>query len=410
VLTADLVRTRRRGEELFLVGLDAPARARALAIAESILMEAQAHVGKTREELDEALRGIDVEPRDERLKAGLAKLTDDRCTFEVDETVDAAEMRRALFLEACRARRALPPGAPFDRDAVVAGFAAERGLAAEAVERGLYSDLRGAQVLQTVEPLGPRGLVEAWERGQAQAVLLRAVRVTLDVRSASPGATRALFHRLKFLRLLFAISKTDDGYRLVIDGPFNLFESVTKYGLQLALVIPMLEGCEEWSLVADVRWGAERVPLVFRLEGEKRSSEPRGRLPPPPLADEVAALVSSFNRLGTAWRVTPSTAVLDLPGVGLCVPDLVFERAGAVVHLEVMGYWSRDAVWRRVELVQQGLTAPILFAVSSRLRVSEEVLGLDLPSALYVYKGTMSASGIAQRIDALAARSTPGPG
>ena len=66
-----------------------------------------------------------------------------------------------------------------------------------------------------------------------------------------------------------------------------------------------------------------------------------------------------------------------------------------------MGYWSRAAVWQRVELVQAGLSERILFAVSSRLRVSEEVLGTELPSALYVYKGTMSARAIAGRLDAM---------
>ena len=403
MLTADLVRARRRGDELVLVKLDAEGRARALAIAEAILGEARAHVGRTREELDEAVAAVGVEPRDERLKAGLAKLVDDRCDFAIDETVEAAELRSALFLQAAAVRRALPLDGRFDRDATLGAFAAERGLDVAAVERGLYADLRGAHVLREVDAIGAPSLVEAWERGQAQAVLLRAVRVTVDVACTTPGAARALFHRLKFLRLLHTIEKTDEGYRLVIDGPFNLFESVTKYGLQLALVLPVLEGCAAWSLVADVRWGPERAPLVFRLEG----GSSRARTKAPPLPDEVAALVASFGRLATGWRVAPATSILDLAGVGLCVPDLVFERDGQVVHLEVMGYWSRDAVWRRVELVEQGLAAPILFAVSSRLRVSEGVLAGDAPSGLYVYKGTMSANAVAARIDALAARSKP---
>jgi hypothetical protein len=46
----------------------------------------------------------------------------------------------------------------------------------------------------------------------------------------------------------------------------------------------------------------------------------------------------------------------------------------------------------------------VLFAVSTRLRVSEAVLPQDAPSALYVYKGTMSARAIEARLDALAAR------
>lgn len=404
MLTADLVRARRQGSELRLVSLDAAARVRAIAIAEAILAEADEHVARTRDELDAALATVDVDPKDERLKAGLVKLLEDRCTFEADESLGAAELRSALFLRASAVRRSLPPEAEFDRDAVVAAFSRERGIDVEAVERGLFADLRGAQLLRHVERSTSEALVAAWEQGQAQAVLLRAVRVTIDVRSASPGATRALFHRLKFLRLLYTIEATEDGHRLVIDGPFNLFESVTKYGLQLALVLPMLDGCGEWALEADVRWGAERAPLLFRARGgsEAPSSAP-ARLP-----DDIAALVAAFERLRTRWRVSPASAILSLPGVGLCVPDLVFERDGAKVHLEVMGYWSRDAVWRRVELVQKGLAEPILFAVSSRLRVSEAVLEGNTPSALYVYKGTMSASGIAARLDALAGRGRAG--
>jgi predicted nuclease of restriction endonuclease-like RecB superfamily len=402
VLTADLVRARRRGDDLVLVGLDAAARARAHGIAEAILAQARAHVGRTREELDEAIDAIDVEPRDERLKAGLAKLVDDRCDFQLDDGTDAVELRRALFWRAAAARRALALDATFDRDAIVAAFAAERGLEGGAIDRGLYADLRDNHVLRRVDPIDAPSLVVAWERGQAQAVLLRATRVTVDIRSASPGATRALFHRLKFLRLLHTITRTEDGHRLAIDGPFSLFESVTKYGLQLALVVPMLDGCEEWSLEADVRWGAERTPLTFRLEGGTREPDRS----PAPLADDVAALVTSFQRLGSGWHVARARSILELAGVGLCVPDLVFERAGLAIHLEVMGYWSREAVWRRVELVQNGLVSPILFAVNSRLRVSEEVLPADAAGALYVYKGTMKASAVVQRLDALASRQT----
>jgi predicted nuclease of restriction endonuclease-like RecB superfamily len=401
VLTADLVRARRKGDELVLVGLDDRARERASAIAEALLVEARAHVGRTRGELEEALAAVDVEARDERLKAGLAKLLDDRCEFESGDAEAAAGLRSALFLKASATRRALRPEEHFDRNAVIAAFAAERGVEASAVERELYADLRDAHVLRSVEPMCPESLVLAWEHGQAQAVLLRAVRVTVDVKCTSAGATRALFHRLKFLRLLHVITKEADGYRVIIDGPFSLFESGTKYGLQLAMVLPVLEGCGEWSLVANVRWGAERAPLVFRLAGGTEPGEHSSRVA---LGDDVAAFVASFKRLNTDWRVSPATEVLELPGVGLCVPDLAFKRGATKVYFEVMGYWSRDAVWRRVELVEAGLAAPILFAVSSRLRVSEEVLGDDAPSALYVYKGTMSARAVAERLDRLSTR------
>ena len=94
-----------------------------------------------------------------------------------------------------------------------------------------------------------------------------------------------------------------------------------------------------------------------------------------------------------------------MPGLGICVPDLTFENRqdGRRVFLEVLGFWSRDAVWRRVELVQRGLGERVLFAVSRRLRVSEQVLEEGQNGALYVYKGRMSASAILRKIEALAA-------
>ena len=311
-------------------------------------------------------------------------------------------IRRDVFTRASHARAALGPGEKLDRASVLAEVASLRGTTARAIERALFADLRGAQVVTKLEPVGAAGLVAAYERGQAQAVLLRAVKITVLVTMASAPATRAFFRRLKFLRLLYVITRTDDGYRVVIDGPFSMFESVTRYGLKLAMVLPALEACDAWSLVADVRWGKERTPLVFRLKG----GAPSTKVKEPPVLPEAAALRKSFASLDVGWRAVPCTKVLELPGVGLTVPDLVFEKVGAdgtrrIVYLEVMGYWSRAAVWQRVELVQAGFGERVLFAVHSRLRVSEEVLGAEEPGALYVYKGTMNARAIAAKLDAM---------
>jgi predicted nuclease of restriction endonuclease-like RecB superfamily len=407
VLTADLVNARRRGAELHLVLLDEAGRARARTMAAALVDVVRAHVGRTREEIVAALAAIDVGAREQRTKAGLAKLVDDRCEFDADDGLEPEALRRDVFVRAAAMRSALAPGERFDRDVALAAIARERGATVDAVERALFADLRAAHVLRAFDAPSPEALVAEYERAQAQAVLLRAVKITVELRCASPGALRAFFRKLKFLRLLHSIATTERGHRIVIDGPFSLFESVTKYGLQLALVLPALEACDEWALEADVRWGKERTPVRFRLAGgaaSQKSEEEEARLP-----DEVAALIKSFSALETAWKVRANEAILELAGIGLSIPDLVFERSGASdpperIYLEVMGYWSRSAVWKRVELVQAGLAERILFAVSARLRVSEEVLEGDLPGALYVYKGTMSARAIADRLERLAAR------
>jgi predicted nuclease of restriction endonuclease-like RecB superfamily len=412
LLTVDLVRARRRGRELVLTKLKGKSRTRARHLAEAYLAVASGHVGATRGAFDEACESVLVNPRERKLALGIRKLVEDECVFEADESVDSRALRKAVFERASAARRALGDAERFDRDALLGEIARERGLG-ETVEdllRGLYTDLREANVLAEAPSITATALVEAYELAQAQAALLRATRVVAEVTCKSPATYRYLFGKLKFRRLLCTIRPNRrGGYRIEIDGPYSLFSSVTKYGLQLALLLPALQLCDEWALEAEVLWGKERRPLTFALSG-KAPRRGRGARADNSEEDlerdlpvEVAELITNFRKLGSDWEVRPSGEILNLPGLGVCVPDLLFEHktVGLTVYLEVLGFWSRDAVWRRVELVQAGLPQSILFAVPKRLRVSEEVLDDDLPGSLYVYKGKMSAKAIVTRLDAM---------
>ena len=442
MLTADLVDARKKDGELILRSLDRDGRAEALAIASALLDAAHGLVGRRREELEEAwnVATDGLAAKRFKLAAGLRKLAADACSFEAETDVDPVELRRVLFTRASEVRRAYGPNERFDRDAVLAAAAKELGMAPEVIERAMFSDLRSEHVLRAAPALDAESLVDAWEVGQAQAVLLAAVRITCEVRSASPGLVRAFFAKLKFHKLLFTAERIDEstddpGWKVVIDGPFSMFDAVTKYGLRLALAYPALRSLERWSLVADIKWGKTREPLVFRAgtpttrrttataSNNPSSAEPPKRrrrdaraVAPPPsieepvhLADDVRELLDGINALAGGWRARPASTLLDVPGIGVCVPDLELVREGdrAPVYVEVLGYWSRDAVFRRAELVEKGLRARVVFAVSARLRVSPEILDEDVPSAIYVYKGKMSPRAVVDHAARLASRGSP---
>lgn len=399
MLTADLVEARRKDGELVLRKLDKEARAEALAISASLLDVARDLVGHRREELDEAWNDATNEGTTKRFKiaAGLRKLVSDACVFEAETLLDPVALRRIVFSHASEARRTLADGATFDRATVLAEAARILGATSDDVERAMFADLKGEHRLRSAPALTPESVVEAWELGQSQAVLLTAVRITCTITSASPGLLRAFFTKLKFHQLLFAVERAEEGWRVVIDGPYSMFDSVTKYGLRLACVLPALRALEKWSLVADIKWGKRREKLTFRVSSESGGGFARqGPDDELHVSDEVRELAAGIEAQGSGWKARPTTVLLDVPGHGVCIPDLELShpKHEKPVYVEVLGYWSRDAVFRRVELANRGLTDRVIFAVSSRLRVSEKVLDKSLAAELYVYKGKMSPRAI----------------
>ena len=52
-------------------------------------------------------------------------------------------------------------------------------------------------------------------------------------------------------------------------------------------------------------------------------------------------------------------------------------------------------------LAEKGLGERVVFAVSSKLRVSEAVLDDDASAALYVYKATLSPKALLDRVERL---------
>jgi len=399
MLSPEHVRVRRRGEELQLLALDVKLRERAVALASEVSSIAQDHVGKPRDELEQAWSLVDAAPRERKILLGLCKLVEDASEFEAGDAEQAEQIRSDLFLLAAEQRRG--NDAPFERERVIHQVARARGTTPEALEAALYADLRGAQRLVACRAPAPEVLLDRYERAQVQAILLRAVRVVAEVECRGGDAYRGLFQKLKFRRLLHRVTPLGErGYRIEIDGPFSLFQSVAKYGLELALILPALEACDRLSLTADVRWSNRGRPLRFRYDAARSDEAP----PLVGVRDEVSELVDALGALGKDWQVSLADRVLVLPGAGVCTPDLLLKRArdGAEVLVEVLGFWSRDSVWQRVELAKKGLAARILFVVSSRLRVSEAVLDDEEQAALYVFKGRINARALLRRAEALA--------
>jgi uncharacterized protein len=424
LLTSDLIRARRREGVLTAQYVQGDAAARLLPTARAYLEIYKRMVGRSRDDIDAEVGAVEVAARDRVTALGLCKVLDDQCEYEGPSGIDPEEVRRDVFLAAAAAQRALGVRAAFDRAAVLAEVAERRATTAGEIEAVMYSDLRGAEVLRKAWDLGAEALIDRYNVALAQSVLLRATKVTVLVAGEAPDRYRRLFRAMRFLGLLCRVTlqsdpppaapapkrgkkKAPDGappagavYSIEIDGPFSLFGASQKYGLRLATLLHAVLACDRFFLTADVLWGQRRELVTFRIAKEDGLVPHAAELPSSsPVLD---AFVAGFARLESSWKVAPSARIFTVPGEAAIIPDLVFsnERTGEEVFLEAFGFWSRAAVWTRVEQIRRGaVSVPLLLAVSKDLNVSDEVLGEGDAGEVYVYKEAIRPRAVLERLE-----------
>ncbi len=408
MLTSDLIRIRTRAGKLFPRYLRDDTKERLHPIAQAYIETQSAMLGQSRDEIQAALDSISISARDRVAALGLRKVLDDRSEYDVIEGIDPEALRLEVFGAAAKAHKELGLHDEFKRETVLSEVAARLGITPIELDEKLYADLRGNEILRSFWQLGPDSLLDRYNLSLAQSILLRATHIAVDIEGESPPVYRNIFRAARFHGLIHTVRATEKGYTITLDGPFSLFDAVQRYGLKLAMFLPSVLGCAHFSVRAEVLWGPERKPYAFEITpkdglvsfGSELSAQ----------AIDLDHFRAAFEKLESEWIVSQNDRIFALPGEVVCVPDLVFEHktTGEQVYLEAFGFWSRQAVWKRIELIRKGFSARIILAVSKKLRVSEEVLSEDDAGELYVFNQSLSPRILLDRLNKKNALPSPG--
>jgi predicted nuclease of restriction endonuclease-like RecB superfamily len=403
MLTGNLVRVKTTSKGRIVPHYLPRDEPRWLEVAESLLLIFREGVGMTRGAIETEIDELLGEGLATLTHRGLAKVLEDRGEFEVVADVPPETVRDKVFLAAAAARRAARTAGhrtPFHREAVLEAVGRELGLEPEKVDAVLFADLKDENRLLRFDDLSAQRLIDRYNVALAQAVLLRSVQMTVEIRNEKPPRYRQLFRQLKFHRLLYQVQgNMTEGYIFHIDGPLSLFSATNKYGLQMALFLPTLLLCRDFRLSAELRWGPKREPRIFYLDGESglvSHQADTGTYVPA----EIGAFLERFRQVAPGWDVNEATELIELGREGMWVPDyrFVHRATGTDVLVEVLGFWKRSSLERLLRLLPQHGPKRFVLAISDRLKVDEGTLS-ELPGPVLRFKEIPSAPEMATLLE-----------
>lgn len=321
----------------------------ALALAGRLLSAYEVESGRTREDIEELTEAAVSAFGNLKVARGLLKVIDDRAEFTAPQDIDYASARMRLFRLSAEL---LSSGRYADEASYRRELAMRSSGWALSSESACYADLPSNDRLTGLRSLTARQVLERYNVGLVQGVLLRASRLEVTVGAQEePSRLRRLMRYVRFFRLLCVAERlSDGGMRLTVDGPGSVLEQSKRYGLQLAEFFPAVCSLRRWRLTAEVEW-SERPQ---RLELDETS----GLVCPyhnyaAVAPEELRLFERHFRECASSWSLCEESPFLEGPGGALYFPDFSFRHEeGGEAQLELFHRWHATQLRSRLELAE----------------------------------------------------------
>ncbi len=390
-----------------LVPKQVPLDKRHRAIAQDLIQVFENHQNKTQGELNRQLQELEGEETDYRLKRGLAHLLkgDAFSTFETVSPLEPQELRQRVFALASQAPT-LPHTAPATREklAMVLSKELEREVLPQQIQQGLYADLAENRILANFNAPTAEALLHRYNLSQVQGIFYKATCITINAHRNDPGEYKLLFRYLKLFGLMAYIEgDADHGFTITIDGPTSLFKPSTRYGLDIAKLIPALLHVTKWSLKAELRLKDTYSDTVktryFNLES---GCDLVSHYPPGKTYDSMLeeSFVDRWRSHKTQWRLEREVDLIPIPG-SVMIPDFrLVHPDGRTFLLEIVGYWRSDYLRKKFSQVRQSERNDLILAVSERLNLEKAGVKIaDTPATIVWFKHKLSPKAVLEVLE-----------
>ncbi|MFG6096504.1 DUF790 family protein [Leptothoe sp. ISB3NOV94-8A] len=410
MLPSDLLIHRPRGDSIDAKQL--PLSKDWLAIATNLISLFQATVGDTQGSLNQKLQELEGEDTDYRIKRGLAHiLRSSFSTFEIVSPLEPQALRQRVFALAA-ASVPSPTAAQQHLENLASQLTQELDKDVEPIhiQQGLYADLKENRILTQFDAPTPEALLHRYNLSQVQGIFYRASHVVLNLHRNDPGEYKLMFRYLKLFRLMAYIEgEADQGFTVTIDGPASLFKASTRYGLDIAKLVPAILHVTRWHLSATLQWKDTYTKALsaksYTLDSEcdlvshYPPGKPYDSMVEAAFADRWMTLVEKGK---TPWQLEREVDLIPIPG-SVMIPDFrLVHPDGRVYLLEIVGYWRPEYLRKKFAQVQKSDCQNLILAISERLNLAKAGIDIDnVPAKIVWFKDKLQPKSLLSLLEEL---------
>ncbi|MCX8177972.1 MAG: DUF790 family protein [Candidatus Bathyarchaeota archaeon] len=328
-----------------------------LTAAEAVIRAYTAAIGQKRIQIREQISELEDAVGDYKLVRGLAALMERQCIFKSTAHVNPVEARHRLFQKASADGY---PTTPEQRKNMIETLAHELGISPLQLETSIYADLEEEEILENAPATQPAALLKTYNLSLTQTLLFNCTEMTFT----SGGSWQRIFRAVKRYGLMYTVQKAGGEYAVKLDGPISILKLTRRYGTALARILPEIIAAKPWRIQAKILRG--RMLLNFTLESHRHSW-----LFPEHAPEETydsmaeAEFAEEFRALAAGWTLTREPQPIQA-GSHVLIPDFAFQLGATRIYMEVVGFWTREYLRRKIEKLQ-AVKEPFIVAVDTEL-------------------------------------------
>jgi len=313
---------------------------------------------------------------DYKLVRGFCTLLERRCVFKSTSNLDSIHVRRLVFEEASKHGFALTD---FERSDIISDVATRMNVSVNDLEEAMWSDFEENMILESFDPINANELIGWYNLSLMQTLLFNCTGFEFYVHGGANW--KRVLRDVKRLGLMYYLEKVrNDELTCSIDGPLSLFKLTDRYGTSIAKLLP--------TIVASQRWHVKAWIVRKTMSGKKVYEFELSDAEAPSLIDQYALQKESINavydssieerfamkfeQLADNWKLVREPDPIIIDGKAF-IPDFMFEKYGRRVYLEIVGFWTKEYLERKLQklIASSGEKIEMLIAVNEELACSK---------------------------------------